>query len=108
MSADEIGPFVAGELPGQIQQTFTDASGTALNLTGYTVRYHYKRHGTTAVTRNGVLVTAASGIVGYTPVAADLNTAGVYSAEFSVTNGTNTYYSDKIVYRVKEALGAAS
>lgn len=108
MSADEIGPFVAGELPGQIQHTFTDANGVALNLAGYTVKFHYKRHGATAVTRNGVLVTAASGIVGYTPIAADLNTAGIYKAHFSVTNLTNTYYSDDIVYRVKEALGAAT
>lgn len=104
----EIGPFTQYELPGQIQHTFTDSAGVALNLTGYTVRYHYKRHGVAAVTRNGVLVTAASGIVGYTPIAADLNTAGVYKAHFSATNLTNTYYSDDIVYRVKEALGAAS
>lgn len=108
MSLDEIGPFTQYELPGQIQETFTDSSGTAINLTGFTVRFHYKRYGATAVTRTGVLVTAASGVVGYTPVAADLNTDGIYKAHFSVTNGTNTYYSDDIVYRVKAALGAAS
>lgn len=104
----EIGPFTENELPGQLRHTFTDSAGTAINLTGYTVKFHYQRYGADAVSRAGVLVTAASGIVGYTFVAADLNTDGVYKAHWSVTNGTNTYYSDDIVYRVKAALGAAS
>lgn len=104
----EIGPFVENELPGQLRHTFTDSADVAINLTGYTVKFHYKRNGATAISRAGVLVAAASGIVGYTFIAADLNTDGIYKAHWSVTNGTNTYYSDDIVYRVKEALGAAS
>lgn len=104
----ELGPFSSGEKPGAVTYQFLDSTGTALNLTGFTVKYHYRRYGATAVTRNAVLVTAASGIVGYTPVAADLETAGNYVAEFECGNGTNRYFSDKIVYRVTGSVAAGS
>lgn len=104
----EVGPFVAGEKVGELRYTFLDSAGAAIDLTGYTVKFHYQRHGGTATTGNGVLVTAASGIVGYTLAAADLATAGVYKSHFEVGNGTNRYYSDDIVYRVKTAVAAGT
>ena len=104
----EAGPFHAGEKPGQITYPFTDSTGAAINLTGFTVKFHYKRVGASAVTRNGVLVTPASGLVGYTPVAADLETDGIYKAHFEVGNGTNRYLSDDIVYRVKPYIVAGT
>lgn len=104
----EIGPFTAYELPGQLTWQFLDDDGDPMDLTGFTVKYHHLRHGGSTVTRAGVLVTPASGIVGYSPVAADLNTAGVYKGQFEVGNGVNRYYSDDIVYRVKEAVAAGT
>lgn len=101
----EIGPFLEGELPGALSHQFLDDDGVAIDLTGYSVRFVWQRVGdSTVTTRNGSLVTAASGIVGYTFVAADLATDGIYKAHWFVGNGTNRYASDPIVYRVKPAL----
>lgn len=104
----EIGPFVATELPGQVTHQFTDSAGAAINVTGFTVKFHYQRYGASAVTRNGVLVTPASGLVGYTFILADLATAGVYKLMWEAGNGTVRYFSDPIVYRVLEAVAAGT
>lgn len=100
----EVGPWTAGERPGRLEYQFLDANGAGIDLTGYTVTFVYERYGGTAVTRTGVLATAASGIVGYTFVAADLDTGGVYTGEFKANNGTNYYVSERLVYRVYDAV----
>lgn len=100
----EVGPWTAGEKPGRLEYTFLDANGDPIDLTGYTITFVYERYGAAAVTRSAVLVTAASGIVGYTFVAADLDTGGIYNGEFRATNGTNAYASERLIYRVYDAV----
>ena len=104
----EAGPYTAYEIAPPLQYQFLDDDGVAINLTGYTVKFHYLRHGSAAVTRNATLTTPLSGIVTYQWIAADLNTAGVYKAQFEVGNLTNRYYSEDIAYRVRTAVAAGT
>lgn len=108
MSTTEIGPFVAGEKPGQYQHTFEDDDGVAINITGYTVKLHIQRVGASAVTRTGSVVNGAAGIGGYTLTATDIATDGIYKFMWEAGNGTNRYFSDPIISRVRPALVAGS
>lgn len=72
--------------PG-ILATLQDASGVAINLVGATVRFHMRElnTGTTKVNALATVVTAASGIVRYSWIAADTNTVGSFQGEFQAT-----------------------
>ncbi len=71
--------------------TLTDAAGTAVDLTGATVRFHMNDlAGTNVVDAAVTVVTAASGIVRYDWDAADTAAAGLHRAEFEVTYSDST------------------
>lgn len=76
-----------------IQRTLTDASGTAVNLTGSSVVFKmYDQMRTTQVVSSAAtLVDAANGVVRYTWLAADTDVPGWYWVEFEVT------YSDSSI-----------
>ena len=77
----------------EYQTTLQDASGTAVDVTGATIRFHmYTQDKTTAkIDAAATIVTAASGIVKYTWQAGETDTSGWYWGEFEVT------YSDSSI-----------
>jgi Rib/alpha/Esp surface antigen-like repeat protein len=72
--------------------TLQDSDGQAVDLSGATARFLMRaRGGTTVKTDAAASITnAASGVVQYTPVAADTDTAGQYEAEIEVTYSDST------------------
>lgn len=102
-----IGPYTAGEIPEPLVVTFTDADGTAIDLTGYTARWVYEPRGGTAVTNNATITTPAAGQATYTWVAADLATSGFYNGQMWVGNNTNRYASVIFQYQVFDGPGDA-
>lgn len=75
-----------------IQRTLLDASGTAITLSGATVRFHMRSRadGSTKTDEAATIVDAGNGIVKYDWVAGDTDTAGTYDAEFEVTYADTT------------------
>lgn len=67
--------------------TLQDASGTAVNLTAATVRFHMRAIGATQTKVNAAatITDAPNGIVRYNWSASDTNTVGQFQAEFQVT-----------------------
>lgn len=70
-----------------LQVTLKDASGTAIDLSGATVRFHMRQIGapTTKVDASATISDADNGIVYYSWNAVDTNTVGSFEAEFEVT-----------------------
>ena len=108
MTILNLGPYTTGEIPPPVQYQFLDANGAGINITGYAVKFVYQRRGaSSATTRDAALTTAASGIVTWTPVAADVETSGVYYGYFWVGNGAVRYASPRISYAVVAPVGSA-
>ena len=93
-----------------ISATLKDASGAAVNLTGATVRFKLRSRGASAakVDAAATITNAAGGQVRYAWAAGDLDTAGLFDAEFEVTFGdgtTETFPNDRhLVVQVTEDL----
>ena len=69
-----------------INATIKDDNSTVIDLTGATVKFFMNDStGTNKVDGTGELVVAASGTVKYDWVTGDLDTVGIYSAEFQIT-----------------------
>jgi len=70
-----------------LRATLKNGSGSAIDLTNATVRFHMRSlAGTSAkVDASAAIVTANTGIVQYNWVGADTNTIGSYQGEFEVT-----------------------
>jgi hypothetical protein len=64
-----------------------DSAGAPVNVVGATVKFIMKLDGGigTAVNATAAIVNGPTGIVSYTPVAADTTSAGSYTAEWQVT-----------------------
>lgn len=76
-----------GDTAPSLRATLRNPDGTAVDLTGATVRFLMRDRisGASRVTASASLVTPASGIVQYDWQAADTSTAGTCDAEFEVT-----------------------
>jgi len=72
--------------------TLQDGSGTAVDLSGASVRFHMytQDRSTEVVDAAANLVTPASGVVRYDWDAADTITSGTFIAEFEVTYADST------------------
>lgn len=66
--------ITSGDRLPEIQHTLTDASGSAVDLTGSTVVFALKNDAGTEQTFNATLVTPSSGIVKYSWAAGDVGT----------------------------------
>ena len=98
-----IGPYTSGEVPAPLTYTFQDDNGDPLDLTGYIATFSHEANGV-GTSETATVTDAANGVVTYTWTATDLDEPGSHSAEFWVSNGTNTYASDLIRWRVRAAI----
>ena len=92
----EIGPYVVGEIPPPLEYTFLDATGAAINITGYAARFQQAEIDggfTNATTSNAVVTDGANGKVTFTWTAANFAHPGRFGGMFFVGNGTNRYAS---------------
>jgi hypothetical protein len=92
-----------------IQATLKDASGSAVDLSGATVKFHVKSvDGTLKVNQTATLVDEDNGVVKYDWQAGDTDTVGTYYAEFQVSYAdltTETFpNNDNIVILIKSEL----
>jgi len=78
-----------GDTAPAIAEQFFDGTGTAVNLTGATVKFMMWGQGDTAVKVNATatITDATLGKVSYTPNSTDTNTKGIYLVEWQVTFG---------------------
>jgi len=81
-----------GDTSPSIQSTLKDASGTAVDIAGATVKIHMKAVGSSVlkVDQTMTIVNASGGIVKYDWTAPDTDTVGTYYVEFEVTYFDNT------------------
>ena len=70
-----------------LQATLKDSTGTAVDLSGATVRFHMRQIGATSakVDAAATVSDADGGVVYYSWAAADTDTVGSFEAEFEVT-----------------------
>lgn len=70
-----------------LQATLKDASGTAIDLSGSTVRFHMRQVGATSakVDAAATVSDADGGVIYYQWSASDTDTIGSFEAEFEVT-----------------------
>lgn len=74
-----------------LQATLTTAAGTAISLTGASVKFHMKSlDGTMKVDAAMTVTNANNGVVQYDWQTGDTDTVGSYAVEFEVTYGDNT------------------
>ena len=86
----------------QIAAILQDGDGTAIDLTGATVRFHMKKIGASTASTDAAatVVNADAGSVKYEWVAADTANAGTFQAEFEVTytnGGVETFPNDQSI-----------
>jgi len=98
-------PYVIGEKPSPLEYQFQDASGTVINITGFTAKFNYKERDGAAVTANATVPTGTDGKARYTFLGTEFTTAGHYRAAFIVGNGTNRYESVLIEFDVSTGVG---
>lgn len=81
-----------GDAGPTFSDTLTYSDGTAVNLTGGTVKFvmRSRAQNAPAINATATVVSAVAGTVSYTPTAADTATAGVYAAYWLVTNLSQT------------------
>ncbi len=76
-----------GDRLPKLRATLLDGDGAAINLTGGSVQFRMRPRagGALKVNAAATIVTPASGIVEYSWAALDVDTEGVFDAEFAVT-----------------------
>lgn len=98
-------PYVMGEKPSPLEYQFQDASGVAINITGFTAKFQYQEHDGAPTVASATVPTGTDGKARYTFLGTEFTTAGRYRAEFIVGNGTNRYVSTDIRFNVAVPVG---
>jgi hypothetical protein len=105
-----LGPYISGEIPEPWVHQFADADGTAIDITGYSVRVTYRLYSSTGYStqtvRNGTLSDSTAGKAGYTWVSGDFDAAGTLHGELTIGNGSNRY-ARSFVCPVRSPAGGA-
>lgn len=100
------GPYVMGERPGPLTYQFQDASGAALNLTGYSdATFQHQEQDGAASVAVATVSDAVNGKVTYTFTGDEFATAGHYRAQFWVGNGAQLHASVDIKFDVAVPVG---
>jgi hypothetical protein len=82
--------FKVGNTLPVIRQTLKNDVGTVLDLTGATVQFRMREPGQALkVNRAAVVIDAPNGVVQYAWQTGDTDTAGLFSAEWAVTYGSD-------------------
>lgn len=101
-----LGTYMLGEVPPPLVYTFLDSGGAAVDLSdGYTARFNYGEHDGAASSAAAAVTDGAAGQVTYTWTGAEFTTAGQYTAEFWVGNGTTRLASVPITWNVQVPTG---
>lgn len=83
--------MVRNDTAPPITATLTDSAGTAIDLSGATVRFHMvDSAGAVKVDAACTVTSATGGVVSYSWAAADTDTSGSYKAEWEVTFSDGT------------------
>ena len=106
-----IGIYKVGEIPAPIVVTLEDSDEVALNLSGYTAKWVYRRADGTSVTNAASLVSGGTtGQTTYTWADDDFEEPGNYEGEMWAGNGTNRFtsvtYSWKVIPAVADTTPA--
>lgn len=100
-----IGPYVVGEIQAPLEYRFLDATGAAINLSGYTAKFIWRAVDGSPVVTGAVVTDPADGKVTYTWTGAELTEAGPHWAEFWVGNTTNKFASLRLEFSVRVSVG---
>jgi hypothetical protein len=100
-----IGPFTAGERPPPLVYTYLDADGLAIDLTGMTGWFIFRRGDDAPVVRSAPVTDGPGGEQTFAWVDADLATSGLYRAEMWAGTASGIKLASVVyAYRVREAL----
>jgi hypothetical protein len=100
-----LGPWTAGERPPPLVYSHLTADGLAIDLTGMTGWFVYKRADDPPVTRLAPVTNGPAGEQTYTWVDADLATSGLYRAEMWVGTASGIKMASvSYVFSVRAAL----
>lgn len=109
LAVQRIGPYTQGEKPEPLVLSIKDASGAAIDLTGFSAKFQIEAvDGAVAGLGAGTasLPSPATGITQYAWAAADLATAGLYRGQMWVGNGSRRYASELFEWFVRDATDA--
>lgn len=106
-SSISIGPYVVGEKPAALEYAFLDSSGTAIDITGWTVKFQCQEQFGSVFTGSGTVSNGTAGKALYAFTGAEFPTPGTYRGQFWVGNGTNRFASVDIRFTVASAVGTA-
>lgn len=102
----ELGAFAAGEVPPDLQITFNDFNGVAVNLTGFTAHIRIQEELGALVGGGAISITdEANGVCVYVWDRPDMEIVGRYTAQAWVEDGTKYYASDLYIYDVYDGPG---
>lgn len=103
-----IGPYVVGEKPAPLVYQFLDSAGAPMDLTGYSVEFHYRRSDSPTVTVGAAVLTEPeAGRVSHVWTGSEFSTPGTWWSEFWVGNGSNRFASARMQAVVRASVGTA-
>ncbi len=103
MSATNIGPYHAGEVPPPVYVNFKDSTGAALDFSQsgpWTATFNFRSYGGAWITAAAVVDAGATGAVHYVWAPADLASSGDYVGEMWVLSAGIKYDSIRLSWQV--------
>lgn len=102
----DLGTYTDGEIPEPLEYTFLDADGAVIDLTGFTATFHL-RIGAVDADLAATVSDPDAGEVTHTWLDGELErqgNSGSLRCEFTVSNGTNTYTSERLRGFIRAAI----